>query len=146
MTKTHGIDARTVIGNAFISTKRNKMTREEIYQFWEIVDALLPNTYYTLGRFDSFFEYWTVITLDNDTCFVNCDTNKLIRYYRIGIPTEVINIFDIAGTKFNEIKMEATKELSNNENNGLSLGELVDKKIEELKKNDLDNKRLVLKK
>ena len=42
--------------------------------------------------------------------------------------------------------MEATKELSNNENNGLSLGELIDKKIEELKKNDLDNKRLVLKK
>lgn len=40
MTKTHGIDASTVIGNAFISTKRNKMTRDDFEKMMQIITML----------------------------------------------------------------------------------------------------------
>ena len=111
-----GISSKIVIGNAILSTDRSEMTKQEIYKYWHLVDNLLPNGYYTIGNNSSFEEfgeqYSFLVKTHNNLLILNCDRHKLERYCRLGIPKELIKIFDEAAIKFNENQInEATKKL-----------------------------------
>lgn len=105
------ISSNTVIGNAIISTKKKQITRKQIYQYYEIVDTLLPDNYYT-DLHKNFFEnfcddYCFLVKRIDDTIVIDYDTERLQRYFRMGIPTEIASIFDMAGLKLNEIEEQA---------------------------------------
>jgi len=110
-----GISSKIVIGNAILSTNRSEMTKKQIYKYWFFVDELLPNGYYTIGNNNSFEEfceqYSFLVKTHNNLLILNCERYKLERYCRLGIPKEIIKIFDKAALKFNknEIKDESKK-------------------------------------
>ena len=111
-----GISAKLVICNAILSTDSNEMTKQQIYKYWQLVDNLLPNGYYTIGNNSSFEEfceqYSFLLKNHNNLLILNCDRYKLERYCRLGIPKELIKIFDEAAKKFNENQIsEETKKL-----------------------------------
>lgn len=99
-----------IIGNAFISTGKEVMTKGEINQFWNIVDTKLPEGYYTSGSNNSFNdfcdEYGFLVKRIDDKIIVNCDRKLLERYFRIGLPTKIVNVFDDAAFKLNEVKID----------------------------------------
>lgn len=100
------ISSDLVIGNALISTKKKEITRTQIYKYYYIVDMLLPYNYYTYlckNSFENFCDdYCFLVKRINNTIVVDGDVEKLTRYFRLGIPTEIASIFDIAGLKLNE--------------------------------------------
>ena len=102
------ISQKLVIGNSLISTNREYLTKEQIYNYCHIVDFLLPEGYYTSINNNSFFDfcedYPFLVKRNGDTMIINCDRVLLERYCRIGIPTEIIKVFDEAGIKLNKIK------------------------------------------
>lgn len=102
------ISEKLVIGNALLSTSREYLTKGQVYQYWHIVDSLLPEGYYTNGNNNSFSdfceEYPFLVKIVGDTMMINCENALLERYCRIGVPTEIIKIFDVAGSKLNEIE------------------------------------------
>lgn len=104
------ISEKLIIGNALISTNRECLTKEQVCHYWHIVDSLLPEGYYTNGNNNSFSdfceEYPFLVKRVGDTMMINCDNALLERYCRIGVPTEIINVFDNAGKKLNEIEEE----------------------------------------
>ena len=108
------ISYNLVIGNALLTNKENKITKEQVYKYWEIVDMLLPDNYYTyyaygdnLLPFENFCEEYSYLIKNvEDSIIINCDINLLKRYFRIGIPTELAKIFDEAGAKLNELKLQ----------------------------------------
>lgn len=110
------ISEKLVIGNALISTNREYLTRGEVCHYWHIVDSLLPEGYYTNGNNNSFSvfceEYPFLVKRVGDTMMINCDTSLLERYCRIGVPTEIIKVFDLAGAKLNEIEEKSRKVLT----------------------------------
>lgn len=136
------ISDELVIGNALISTKKNQMTKKQIHQYLEIVDALLPENYYTYGNnnsFESFCEeYDFLVKRIRDIVIIDCDMAQLERYCRIGIPTEVAKVFDEAGTKLNEIEIQAINDAKYNRNSS--------RDVETFKKNNLLDEGTVLKK
>ena len=95
-----------VIGNAFLSTGRNIMTKEEIYNYWYIVDELLPELYYTYGSNNSFIEFYEdydfLFKRVNNSLELITEKNTLERYFRLGIPKQVIKALDEAGIKYND--------------------------------------------
>lgn len=107
------ISEKLVIGNAFISTGKELLTQEQIFQYWHIVDNLLPKGYYTYGNNNSLSdfceEYPFLVKRVGNIITLNCENNLLKRYCRTGIPKEIIKTFDIAGTKLNEINISKTK-------------------------------------
>lgn len=48
---------KLVIGNALISTNRERLTRKQVCHYWHIVDSLLPEGYYTSGNNNSFSNF-----------------------------------------------------------------------------------------
>lgn len=94
-----------VIGNAFFSTERSVMTKEEIHNYWYIVDELLPKLYYTYGSNNSFFEFYEdysfLFKRINNSLELTGEKYMLERYFRLGVPKQVIKVFDEAGIKFN---------------------------------------------
>ena len=115
-----GISSKIVIGNAILSTNRNEITQKQIYRYWHLFDELLPNGYYTIGNNNSFEEfceqYSFLVKMHNNLLILNCELYILERYCRLGIPKELIKIFDEAAIIFNEneIKDESKKLLLNN--------------------------------
>lgn len=99
-----------VIGNALISTKKEKITKKELYLYWNIVDMLLPEDYYTCGDNNSFEvfceEYGFLVRRIADTMIVNCSIERLERYCRLGISKKVVKIFDVAGKILDKIANE----------------------------------------
>lgn len=95
-----------VIGNAFLSTGRNIMTKEEIYNYWHIVDELLPELYYTYGSNNSFIDFYEdydfLFKRVNNSLELITEKNTLERYFRLGIPKQVIKALDEAGIKYND--------------------------------------------
>lgn len=94
-----------VIGNAFFSTGRNIMTKEEIYNYWHIVDEILPKLYYTCGSNNSFFEFYEdyafLFKRINNSLELTGEKYMLERYFRLGMPKQVIKVLDEAGIKYN---------------------------------------------
>ena len=43
---------------------------------------------------------------------INCEKSLLERYFRIGVPTKIIKIFDDAGAKLNEIEANQIEQLN----------------------------------
>ena len=82
------------------------MTRGQVCHYWYIVDSLLPEGYYTNGNNNSFSdfceEYPFLVKRVGDTMIINCDNDLLERYCRIGVPTEIIKVFDLAGVELNK--------------------------------------------
>lgn len=72
-----GISYESIIGNALISTKREYMTKGQIYQYCNIVDTLLPDDYYTCheqNSFENFCEtYGFLVKRIGDIAIINCD-------------------------------------------------------------------------
>jgi len=99
------ISYKLVIGNSLISTQREQITKSEVYQYWKIVDELLPSDYYTYGNNNSFEdfceEYSFLVKRNGDVMIINSNINNLNRYFRIGIPVEILNVFNNAGIKLN---------------------------------------------
>ncbi len=102
------ISEKLVIGNALISTNREYLTRGQVCHYWHIVDSLLPEGYYTNGNNNSFSdfceEYPFLVKRVGDAMMINCDNALLERYCRIGVPTEIIKVFDLAGDALNKIE------------------------------------------
>lgn len=101
------IAPNVVVGHSFISTKRTKLTIEEIYQYCEIADELLEPKYF-VNSYKTYIDYFSknysyLFTQEGDTLKVNCDTSLLIRYFRLGLPKDLVKILDEAGEKFNSI-------------------------------------------
>ena len=48
---------------------------------------------------------------------INCDNDLLLRYCRIGVPTEIIKVFDAAGVKLNEIEIKEDEQINFNKEN-----------------------------
>lgn len=101
------ISEKLVIGNALLSTNREYLTRGQVCHYWHIVDSLLPEGYYTNGNNNSFSEfceeYPFLVKRVGDTIMINCEKDLLERYCRMGVSTKIIKVFDLAGTKLNEI-------------------------------------------
>ena len=51
------IDSNIVIGNALIYLKQSILSKELIYQYWNNVDNMLPENYYTYGNNTSFEDF-----------------------------------------------------------------------------------------
>ena len=107
------ISYKLVIGNSLISIQKQEITKSEVYQYWKIVDSLLPSDYYTYGNNNSFEdfceEYSFLVKRNGNTMIINCDIDKFKRYFRIGIPVEILNVFDTAGMKLNCSKQTKNK-------------------------------------
>lgn len=112
------IDSSMVIGNALIFTKKAQITKEELYQYYEIVDKLLPNDYYTAElSFDSFCYYFDfLVKRIDDTIIIDCDTELLQRYFQMGISIEILNIFELSAIKLNEMGEQTSQITSEQEN------------------------------
>ena len=102
------ISEKIVIGNALYTVNRGYLTKQQIYHYYHIVDNLLPDGYYTLGNNNSFSnfceEYPFLVKRIEDKMIINCDRDLLARYCRMGVPKELIEVFDIAGNKLIEEK------------------------------------------
>ena len=100
------ISDKIIIGNALICLNKEYLTKSDIYEYWNNVDSLLPEEYYTYQNNNSFIKFCEehpfFVKRVGDTLKINCDISLLERYFRIGVPIEILNIFDLAGTKLNE--------------------------------------------
>ena len=95
------IAPNVVVGHSFISTKRTKLTLEEIYQYCEIADKLLEPKYF-VNSYKTCIDYFSknysyLFTQEGETLKVNCDISLLIRYFRLGLPKDLVKILDEAG-------------------------------------------------
>lgn len=110
------INYNLVIGNALLTIKKSTITEDEIYKYWEIVDILLPDNYYTYRdktSFEAFCEYYSfLIKRIDDSITINCDINRLKRYFRVGIPTEIASVFDAAGKKLREMEIKESSDIN----------------------------------
>lgn len=110
------ISSNIVIGNALISTKKTQITRKQIYQYYDIVDMLLPDNYYTdlcKNSFENFCDdYCFLLKRINDTIVIDCDIKRMQMYFRMGISTEIASIFDMAGLKLNEMEAQQTAQIN----------------------------------
>lgn len=135
---TKKISEKLVIGNALYSTNREYLTREQVCNYWHIVDGLLPEGYYTNGNNNSFSdfceEYPFLVKRVGDRMMINCEKTLLERYCRMGVPTEIIKAFNQAGVKLNEI--EEKNQINYNEENLEDLS----RHIEEGKEKNSDGK------
>ena len=108
------ISEKLVIGNALFSTNREYLNISQVCHYWHIVDSLLPDGYYTYGNNNSFSdfceEYPFLVKRREDTIAINCDKDLLERYCRVGVPTEIIKVFDMAGNKLNEFETKIKEE------------------------------------
>ena len=110
------IAPNVVVGHSFISTKRTELTLEEIYQYCEIADKLLEPKYF-VNSYKTCIDYFSknysyLFTQEGDTLKVNCDIRLLIRYFRLGLPKDLVKILDEAGEKFNSMKNDKKQNLN----------------------------------
>ena len=101
------ISNNIVFGNAIICNYKDFITKDEIYEFYYRVDNNLPNSYYTYDEytFDSFCEdYGFLFEYNENMIFIPKNKEKLIRHFRIGIPTELLKVFDECAKKRNIYK------------------------------------------
>lgn len=113
------IDMDAVIGNAIIFMGKEKLSRCQIYHYINIVDKLLPEGYYTYGDddvFDNFCDrYSFVVELRSfgQEFLVKSDKKTLERYFRIGLPKEIIDVFQKASIILKEIIEDEKMQNSN---------------------------------
>ena len=104
------IAPNVVVGHSFISTKRTELTIEEIIQYCNIADSLIEPKYYVSSYntcLDYFGKNYSFLFKEIDNkLIVNCDINLLIRYFRLGLPKDLVELLDEAGEKFNSINSE----------------------------------------
>lgn len=100
------ISYNLIVGSFFISTKLKEATEEQIDKYMEIIDKLLPENYYTYKNAYSFEDfcqrYNFLIKKINDKIILACDLKRLKRYFKVGVPNELIKVFNLAGAEFNE--------------------------------------------
>lgn len=122
------IDMDSVIGNGIIFMDKERLSRGQIYHYIDIVDKLLPEGYYTYGNgdiFDNFCDRYPFIVQVlsfGDEFLVKSDKQTLERYFRIGLPKEIINVFEKSAKILNQIKeQEKLNDSSFDENNIINL-------------------------
>lgn len=96
-----------VIAYAFISTNKEYMSKQEICRYWNIVDTLLPEGYYTSGSNNSIEDFcdnfpFFVKRINGNNIKFEGDIYYFERRFKLGIPKEIIEVFNIAGTKLEE--------------------------------------------
>lgn len=106
------ISYSSVIGNAILLIDKPILTKREIYKYWNIVDKLLPDGFYTESypnAFENFCDEYSFLVKRNSNSIYILDENKKnidIRF-RIGINKEILDVFKKASEIFKkEKKME----------------------------------------
>ena len=93
------INAKSVIGNFLVSQNKGYISKRELEKYYSVVDELLPDGYYTYDdiTFEEFCdEYSFLVQRFKDIAIPITDKNILIRYFRLGLPKSVVNVFDQA--------------------------------------------------
>ena len=102
------IEQDLVIGNALISTRKEEITKDEIKQFMIILGCLLPKKYYIAENDNSFEQfcddYSFLITKEQNKIILKCSIELLIKFFRLGLPTKIMEAFDNTAIKLNELK------------------------------------------
>lgn len=92
------IDYDLIIGNIIISMNKKTILKEEIYKCIELIDNVIPNDYHLIGNsnVDDFKEYYSFLFCDLDESInIKCDNKTLERYFRVGVPKEIIEFCNI---------------------------------------------------
>ena len=118
------IDMDSVIGNGIIFMDKKRLSRSQIYHYIHIVDKLLPEGYYTHGDddiFDNFCDRYPflvqILSFGNEFLVIS-DKEMFERYFRIGLPKEIINVFEKSASILKEIEeQEKLNNLNYDENN-----------------------------
>ena len=100
------INAKAVIGNFLVSQNKGYISKREIEKYYSVVDELLPEGYYTYDdiTFEEFCdEYSFLVQRFKDIAIPIAEKNTLIRYFRLGLPKSIINVFE---TSFNVLMQE----------------------------------------
>lgn len=139
---------KIVIGNAFISTGRSFLTRNDIYYYFHIVDRLLPDGYYTSGNNNSLsdfcLEFPFIVKRNGDLVFLISNFIVMEKYFRNNLPKEIINVLDLAGFEFNKLK--EIEQLGNNEDDFIEDGIIHDMVIDDIDFDAISNDVKVLSK
>lgn len=99
------IDYDLIIGNIIISMNKQIILKEEIYKCIELIDDVIPNNYYLCGNsnVDDFIEYYNFLFCNLDEKInIKCDNKILERYFKIGVPKEIIEFCDMATSQINK--------------------------------------------
>ena len=99
------INSDYVLANAFITTKQEKLSKDELWDYYTIVDNKLRPLKkddiddFSVDRFLYRFDY--AFELSDDDFYIilsnKFDKKHLDRYFRIGLPKYIIKLFDEAG-------------------------------------------------
>ena len=99
------INSDYVLANAFITTKQNKLSKDELWDYYTIVNNKLNPlkkddiSDFSVDRFLYRFDY--AFELSDDDFYIilsdKFDKRLLDRYFRIGLPKYIIKLFDEAG-------------------------------------------------
>ena len=104
-----------VIGNAFISTGKEKLGKCDIIKYCYFLNELLPKGYAAkikASSFEYFIAEYSFLTKQiGDNIIINCDKDVLLMFFRMGLQSPIIEAFDKAAIKLNieelkEIKKE----------------------------------------
>lgn len=102
-----------VIGNAFISTGKEKLSKNEIIKYCYILNELLPKGFIAeikVSSFEYFIAEYSFLTKKvDDNIIINCDKEVLVMFFRMGLQTPIIEAFDKAAIKLNVEDLKETK-------------------------------------
>lgn len=97
-----------VIGNIFISTEAKELSKSDCVQFCYVLNDLLPKGFLTeqnTNYFEKFGDEYSFLAAKSaDKITIKCDKDLLIKFFRMGLPSKIIEAFDIAACKLNEAK------------------------------------------
>lgn len=99
------IDYDLIIGNIIISMNKQIILKEDIYKCLGLIDIIMPSNYYLIGNLnvDDFIEYYNFLFEDLvDKVRIKQNNKNLERYFKIGIPKEIIDFCDMVISKQNE--------------------------------------------
>lgn len=106
------IDVNLIIGNALIIMGSEKITRDQIYCYKDLVDKLLPKRYYVYGEEDIFnsfckrYHFMVEITDFGNALLIKADKQTLERYFKIGVSKEIIKICQEAVEELRKLEIE----------------------------------------
>lgn len=105
------IKSELIFGNALISNNKQYLTTKEIFNYWNFVDKLLPSNYYTISdtTIEDFCENYSFLVEKIGDNIIVKNFELLNRYFRIGLPVEITEVFNEASTIFRNCDIENTQ-------------------------------------
>ena len=106
------IDYDLIIGNIIVSMNKQTILKDDIYKCLELIDNIIPNNYYLIGNsnVDDFIDYYNFLFCDLDEKInIKCDNKISERYFKVGIPKEIINFCNIVVSKLKDDKKVLVK-------------------------------------